>query len=83
MLIAYSLEILPYRVRAKGFAVMVSTCAWYFSLADTLGEFGDYGHDRLQHVCEPLGDGPSPLVLPLGLCRLALHRADLCIRFCG
>ena len=65
MLVAYTLEILPFRIRAKGFAVMVNsffnnplTTLFFFcfdSLICLFSEFGDNSDRRLQSVCESLG----------------------------
>jgi hypothetical protein len=83
MLVAYTLEILPYKIRAKGFAVMVITvriispfCAQSVPESHGLPDF------RLQSVCKSMGHFRHRLVLLSGVLGLAGDRASLYLLLC-
>ncbi len=81
MLVAYTLEILPYKIRAKGFAVMV--CTFFFSSLTicTLTlyslEHRRYVNRRFQPICESLGDTSHWMVVLHRILRVAHHRARI------
>lgn len=89
MLVAYTLEILPYRIRAKGFAIMVSTLSFNpllkcSSMVVVVVEPHRFLDGRFQPIYQSMGFKRHWMALLLGILRLARRGTRFyCIFYCG
>ena len=82
LIVAYALEILPFRVRAKGFAVMVSiSLILGASFLTVYLELHGHGHNCFQPVRQSLGARSHLLVVLRRISLMACLRIGVCVLF--